>query len=366
MAMNAKNKEMMNNGFLLGFFGGENDDELEHPGAKELLERNGFSVSRSSVPKSRNPADIRTEQTINRHAKYHGNYSANYRWGTTRHCRAQYVEAALQITDMVSEDCSVHKELEPSQLQDTLKWAWTGEFLTLTVGVDLKDQYPMARGPTDQHERPGLRVCGNIQGGNMVVHLRGPGVMDIRGGLGRNLSGGFGKIFFTYMTSRGWGKSVPDCGHFSQPKNSGSSPQHLQLTPQPLNSLKRDRQQWRPIFTKFKWILPEMEESAKTNILTIFHEDWMKTINILTKFHKDWMKTAIYCLQKAHTRTPDITRSHKLTMSLCDSDDFLKKECKPQIIKYPQNFKLHKKNTSNDWKEDAQNENSVGDKSTIK
>ncbi|KAH3885087.1 hypothetical protein DPMN_009076 [Dreissena polymorpha] len=93
------------------------------------------------------------------------------------------------------------------------------------------------------------------------------------------------------------------------------------------------------------------------NILTKFHEDRMKTatsivytsdlpafikINILTKFHKDWMKTAtsivytrldencdLYCLHKqivdgrTHTstqtqRTPDITRSHKLTMSLRD------------------------------------------------
>ncbi|KAH3710473.1 hypothetical protein DPMN_069957 [Dreissena polymorpha] len=94
--------------------------------------------------------------------------------------------------------------------------------------------------------------------------------------------------------------------------------------------------------------------SIGINILTKFHKDWMKTvtstvyinklltINILTKFHKDWMKTAtsivytrldencdLYCLHKqivdgrTHTRThtqrtPDITRSHKLTMSLRD------------------------------------------------
>ncbi|KAH3825304.1 hypothetical protein DPMN_127178 [Dreissena polymorpha] len=74
------------------------------------------------------------------------------------------------------------------------------------------------------------------------------------------------------------------------------------------------------------------------NILTKFHKDWMKTvtsivytsnlINILTKFHKDWMKTVTSTVYTnklltthAHThlqRTPDITRSHKLTMSLCD------------------------------------------------
>ncbi|KAH3839657.1 hypothetical protein DPMN_113089 [Dreissena polymorpha] len=100
--------------------------DTSHQGARELLERNGFSVSRSPVPKSRNPVDITIEHRINRHAKCHGgiigfsrNYSAYYRWSTTRPCRAQYVEAALQMTDMASEDCSVHKELEPSQLQDS-------------------------------------------------------------------------------------------------------------------------------------------------------------------------------------------------------------------------------------------------------
>ncbi|KAH3695573.1 hypothetical protein DPMN_083034 [Dreissena polymorpha] len=53
--------------------------------------------------------------------------------------------------------------------------------------------------------------------------------------------------------------------------------------------------------------------SDLTNILTKFHEDWIKTvtsivytrffINILTKFHKDWMKTAtsiINILTKFH------------------------------------------------------------------
>ncbi|KAH3787885.1 hypothetical protein DPMN_166016 [Dreissena polymorpha] len=70
------------------------------------------------------------------------------------------------------------------------------------------------------------------------------------------------------------------------------------------------------------------------NILTKFDKDWMKTatsiINILIKFHKDWMKTVastVYTsklLTDAHTHTrthiraPDITRSHKLTMSLRD------------------------------------------------
>ncbi|KAH3792068.1 hypothetical protein DPMN_145558, partial [Dreissena polymorpha] len=53
---------------------------------------------------------------------------------------------------------------------------------------------------------------------------------------------------------------------------------------------------------------------------------YSKAINILTKFHNDWMKTVtspVYTsklLTDAHThiRTPDITRSHKLTISLLD------------------------------------------------
>ena len=57
-----------------------------HPGTLELLKSNGFSVSRSTVPVSKNPVDITIEQTINCHTKSHGgiigfsrNYSAYYR-----------------------------------------------------------------------------------------------------------------------------------------------------------------------------------------------------------------------------------------------------------------------------------------------
>ena len=80
-----------------------------HPGSTELLKNNGFSVSRSSVPRSRNAVDITIEQTINRHAKCQGgiigfsrNYAAYFRWCMTRHHRAKYVEATLQMTDMTS------------------------------------------------------------------------------------------------------------------------------------------------------------------------------------------------------------------------------------------------------------------------
>ena len=97
-----------------------------HPGAGDLLRNNGFSVSRSSVPSSRNPVDITIEQTINRHSKSHGgiigfsrNYETYYRWCTTCHSRAKYVEATLNIADMTSNETSVHKELKQSQIESS-------------------------------------------------------------------------------------------------------------------------------------------------------------------------------------------------------------------------------------------------------
>ncbi|KAH3716666.1 hypothetical protein DPMN_059392 [Dreissena polymorpha] len=96
------------------------------------------------------------------------------------------------------------------------------------------------------------------------------------------------------------------------------------------------------ILTKFhkdwmKNVTSIVYTSDLINILTKFNKDWMKTVtsivytsdlkNILTKFHKDWIKTVTSTVYTnkllTHTRmhaqrTPDITRSHKLTMSLCD------------------------------------------------
>ena len=89
-----------------------------HPGAEDLLTKNGFSVSR-------NPADITIEQT-NRHAKSHGgiigfsrNCAAYYRWCITRHSRAQHVEATLDMADMTSSETSAHKELRVSQMKSS-------------------------------------------------------------------------------------------------------------------------------------------------------------------------------------------------------------------------------------------------------
>ena len=97
-----------------------------HPGWKEQLQKNGFSVSRSSFPLSRNLVDITIEQTINRHAESRGgiigfsrNYAAYYRWCTTRHLRVQYVEATLHRTEMSNDEMSVHKDLRTSQIQSS-------------------------------------------------------------------------------------------------------------------------------------------------------------------------------------------------------------------------------------------------------
>ncbi|KAH3887740.1 hypothetical protein DPMN_011759 [Dreissena polymorpha] len=97
----------------------------------------------------------------------------------------------------------------------------------------------------------------------------------------------------------------------------------------PINILTKFHKDWMKTVTSIVYT-SDLLVFDLINILTKFHKDWMKTINILTKFHKDWMKTAtstVYTnklLTDAHThacthiRTPDITRSHKLTMSLRD------------------------------------------------
>ena len=94
-----------------------------HPGAEELLCQNGFSISRSDVPSSRNAVDITIEQTINKHVKSHGgivgfsrNYAACFRWSITRHWRASYVEGAFKMADMVVSENDSHKDNKKSQM----------------------------------------------------------------------------------------------------------------------------------------------------------------------------------------------------------------------------------------------------------
>ena len=97
-----------------------------HPGCEKLLQQNGLSVSRSDVQSSRTAVDMTIEQTINRHAKSHGgiirfsrNFSAYFRWCVTRHTRATYVKATLDMADMSPNDENVHKDIRPSQIHAT-------------------------------------------------------------------------------------------------------------------------------------------------------------------------------------------------------------------------------------------------------
>ena len=94
-----------------------------HPGAKDQLTNNGFSVNRSDVPSSRNAVDITIEQTINRHAKSHSgivgfsrNRSAYYRWWRTRHARASYLQATKKIGNIDTLESTSHKEVRCSQI----------------------------------------------------------------------------------------------------------------------------------------------------------------------------------------------------------------------------------------------------------
>ena len=94
-----------------------------HPGAEELLKEKGISVNRYSSPSSRNAVDIKIKQTINRYAKSRGgiigfsrNHSAYYRWCTTRHSRASYLQATLELEEMDTTESSTHKNLRPCEI----------------------------------------------------------------------------------------------------------------------------------------------------------------------------------------------------------------------------------------------------------
>ena len=108
------------------------DLDKSHPGAEELLKRNGFSVNRSDVPSSRTTVDITIEQTIKRHAKSHGgsvgfslNHSAYYRWCRTRHTRVSlssgaplpsHVENDVLMADEIGK--KAHQEFVHERLVD--------------------------------------------------------------------------------------------------------------------------------------------------------------------------------------------------------------------------------------------------------
>ncbi|KAH3702495.1 hypothetical protein DPMN_077518 [Dreissena polymorpha] len=112
------------------------------------------------------------------------------------------------------------------------------------------------------------------------------------------------------------------------------------LTRQMINIVTKFHKDW------MKTVTSIVNTSNLINILIKFYKDWMKTvtsivyksrpkynpnpdfikINTLTEFHKDWMKTVtstvytnkLFTDTRTHIRTPDITWSHKLTMSLRD------------------------------------------------
>ncbi|GFO00749.1 hypothetical protein PoB_002725400 [Plakobranchus ocellatus] len=71
--------------------------------SKDLLQANGFSVSRSDRPASRTAADMTMEQTINKHAKPSGgivgvsrSQPAYYTWCVTRHNRLTELNTSRQ------------------------------------------------------------------------------------------------------------------------------------------------------------------------------------------------------------------------------------------------------------------------------
>ncbi|GFO48534.1 hypothetical protein PoB_007503900 [Plakobranchus ocellatus] len=75
--------------------------------SKDLLQANGFSVSRSDRPASRTAAGMTMEQTINKQAKTSGgivrfsrSQPAYYTCCVTRHNRAQYVSATYQMANI--------------------------------------------------------------------------------------------------------------------------------------------------------------------------------------------------------------------------------------------------------------------------
>ena len=104
-----------------------------HPGATELLQRGTISVARSFIPGNRCAVDKTMEETFMKHAKSRsgaggsgtgisgiaGNYDAYQRWVRTTHERSKYVEATLNMADMLanSESSTWHRDLRPAEIK---------------------------------------------------------------------------------------------------------------------------------------------------------------------------------------------------------------------------------------------------------
>ena len=109
--------------------------EETHPGSTVLLERGAISVARSFIPGNRSAVDKTIEETFMKHAKSHGgaggsgaglsgllsNYSAYQRWIRTTHERSQYVNATLNMADMLSgsEEGSHHRDVRPTEIRNS-------------------------------------------------------------------------------------------------------------------------------------------------------------------------------------------------------------------------------------------------------
>ena len=104
-----------------------------HPGASELLKRGAISLARSFIPGNRCAVDKTMEETFMKHAKSRsgaggsgtgisgiaGNYDAYQRWVRTTHEWSKYVEATLNMADMLtdSESSTCHQDLRPAEIQ---------------------------------------------------------------------------------------------------------------------------------------------------------------------------------------------------------------------------------------------------------
>ena len=106
--------------------------EESHPGATDLIKRGAMSVARSFIPGNRCAVDKTMEETFMRHAKSHGgaggggigvsgilsNHDTYQRWVRTTHARSQYVNATLNMADMLTDNQSgnIHRDARPAEI----------------------------------------------------------------------------------------------------------------------------------------------------------------------------------------------------------------------------------------------------------
>ena len=97
--------------YLTIYFVSLSNTNHTHPGVKQFLRDDGFSVSMSNVSDSRISVDQTIEQTINRHGKAHCdiigfslNLQAYYRWCVTRHMKDTYLIGAMESAGIISDE----------------------------------------------------------------------------------------------------------------------------------------------------------------------------------------------------------------------------------------------------------------------